>query len=179
MPEDNSELVSAFPVAVRDDATRLASALPHPDLTAHTFQVLVGEELVRIPYRIYHDVTRIDLGSFNTSQIELLDCLLTRHHDGYVREENLRKILGRNHQWVPPFVLQLVGEYVIEILAAIRDGLGNLDHELYRAFLISNPHFFKLTKQRVVSYRACYYAQIDKSKYAGFEIMNFFDRLIH
>jgi hypothetical protein len=178
MLEDNSELVFAFPVAIRDDAIRLASTLPHPDLTALTFEVLVGEELVRIPYRIYHDVTRIDLASFNISQIELLDCLLTRHYDGYVREENLRKILGRNHQWVPPFVIQLVGEYVIEILAAIRDGLGNLDPDLYRTFLISNPNFFRLTKQRVLSYRACYYAQFAKSKYAGFEIMNFFDRLV-
>jgi len=179
MPEDNSELVFAFPVAVRDDAARLASALPQPDLFAHTYQVTVGEELVRIPRRIYHDVTRIDFASFSTAQIELLDCLLTRHHDGYVREENLRKILRSNHPWVPPFVVQLVGEYVIEILAAIRDGLGNLDPDLYRAFLRSNPQFFRLTKQRVVSYRACYYPQSEKSKYPGFEVLNFFDTLIH
>lgn len=178
MPRDNSELAFAFPAAVREDAIVLASALPQQHFPVHTFPVRVGEELVRIPYRVHYDVALIDPTSFSTTQIEVLNCLLTRHDNGYVREENLREILRRNHQWVPPFVVQLVGEYVIEILATIRDAIHDLDRDLYRAFLISNPDFFRLTKQRVVSYRACYYAHLDKRNYVGFEIVNFLDSLI-
>jgi hypothetical protein len=157
---------------------RVAAALPKPDPpTSHTFPVLVSEELLRIPHRVYHDLSLIDLASLNAVRTEILDCLLTRHHNGYVREEHLKKILDKNHPWIPPFVIQLVGEYVIEVLYAIRDALRDLDHELYRAFLISNPAFFRLTKQRLVSYRACYYSGVEKSKYVGFEIVNFFDNL--
>ena len=178
MPQDNSELAFAFPAVVRYEVVRLAAALPQPDLTAHTFSVFVGEELVRIPYRVYHNVTLIDSAPLSAAQVAFLDCVLTRHHDGYVREENLRKIIRRNDPWVPPFVVQLVGEYVIEILSAIRDGLEHLEQSLYRTFLVSNPQFFRLTKQRVVSYRACYYPHVDKSKYVGFEIVKFLDTLI-
>lgn len=178
MSPDNSDLVKAFPESVREDAVLLTSALPKPRLTADTFSVFVGNELLQIPSRVYHEVGRIDSALLTGVQSELLDCLLTRHHDGHVREAHLRKILGRKHEWIPPFVVQLVGEYVIEILSAIRDGLHELDHDLYRAFLISNPAFFKLTKQRVASYRNCYYPCVRVGDYVGFEIVRFFDSLI-
>jgi hypothetical protein len=178
MTQDNSKLAFAFPVAVRGDVIRLAETLPQPSMTAYTFPAVVGDELVRIPYRVYHDVTAINPTLLNNLQLELLNCLLTGHYNGYVREENLRKILGKNHHWVPPFIVQLVGEYVIEILSAIRDGLPDLDHELYVAFLRSNPEFFNLTKQRVASYRNCYYFHVDKNKYVGCEIVRFLEGLI-
>ena len=178
MPQANSELAFAFPAYCRDEVARLAVALPQPDLTADSFSVFVDEEVVRIPRRIYQDVNLIDRASLSNVQTEFLDCLLTRHYDGYVREENLRKIVARNHRWIPPFVLQLLGEYVIEILFVIRDGLGQIDQELYRSFLLSNPQFFQLTKQRVVSYRACYYPHLNKRSYVGFEIINSLERLI-
>lgn len=178
MIHDNSELGFAFPAMVRNDVIELRSALPHPLLTAYAFPVFVSAELVQIPYRIYHDVTQIDRTRFNDKQIEFLDCLLTRHHNGFIREEHLRKILSNNHPWVPPFVVQLAGEYVIEILSAIRDSIHDLDHDLYRAFLLSNPGFLDLTKRRVESYRNCYYPHLDRNKYVGLEIVRFLDSLI-
>ena len=179
MPQDNSELLFAFPAFVRDDVMKMTAALPQPTHpTTTTFPVIVEEETVRIPYRVYHDVALINQASLSTVQTQFLDCLLTRHHDGYIREEHLKKIVGSNNVWIPPFVVQLVGEYVIEVLYAIRDALGNLDHSLYRAFLISNPAFLNLTKHRVASYRACYYPGVDKSKYVGFEIVSFLDGLM-
>jgi hypothetical protein len=56
--------------------------------------------------------------------------------------------------------------------------LDNLDPQLYRRFLTNNPHFLALTKQRVVSYWACYHRRQPKERYAGFQIVELFDRLV-
>ncbi len=127
MSDANLDLVSAFPAELRDDALKVVSALPKPPHTAHSFSVEIGEDTVMISYRIYHDPAQIDSSSLSRTQCELLGCLLTRHHSGFVRAENLTKILGTNHEWVPPFILQLVGEYVVEIICSIRDGLDRLN----------------------------------------------------
>ena len=174
---DNSELLKAFPAVLRDDALKLVSALPETLLSTCSFTVDVGKDTVSIPYRIYHDPTLIDSASFTPTQQELLACLLTRHHSGFVREEFLHKILGCNHEWVPPFVVQLAGEYVVEIIRAVRDGIHRLDPDLYRAFLTRNPAFYKTTKKRVLSYWDCYHRAERKSDYAGFQVLEFFDHL--
>ena len=175
---DNSALLKAFPAALRDDALKLIPALPETPLSAHSFSVDVGEDTVSIPYRIYHDPALIHLASLTGTQCELLACLMTRHHSGFVREEFLPKIIGCNHEWVPPFVVQLVGENVVEIIQAISDGIHRLDPDLYRAFLARNPAFYKTTKKRVLSYCDCYHRAKRKEDYAGFQVLQFFDHLI-
>jgi hypothetical protein len=177
MSDANLDLVNAFPAGLRDDAMKVVSALPNPPHWAHSFSVKVGEETVWIPYRIYHDPAQIDSASLSRTQRDLLACLLTRHHSGFTRAESLTKILGSNHQWVPPFIVQLVGECVIEIICTIRDNLDLLDAHTYREFLARNPAFYRTTKERVQSYWNCYYRGEHKADYAGFQIMEFFDRL--
>jgi hypothetical protein len=174
---NNLDLARAFPESLRDDAIKLAATLPQPSYSSRTFSVLVGSETVFIPYRIYHDPGLIDLTKPTPIQTTLLDCLLTRHHDGFVREKHLTKILNLNDQWIPPFVVQLVGEYVIEIIQTIRNDLDKLDTQVYRSFLTSNPTFHALTKQRVMSYWDCYHRWQRSDDYAGFEVLRFFDGL--
>ena len=178
MTADNSDLALAFPGSLREDALRVASILPQPSITTEPFSVRVGGEDVLIPYRIYHDLALIEPEQLTPLQAKLLDCLLTRHHSGFVRENYLKSVVCSNHQWISPFVVQLVGEYVIEILDAISKNLDNLDPQLYRRFLTSNPNFHALTKQRVVSYWECYYWRQPKEHYAGFRILEHFDRLV-
>ncbi len=43
----------------------------------------------------------------------------TRHSDGRIREECLRQIVAVDRPWVAPFVVQLLGEYVIKIVEVI------------------------------------------------------------
>jgi hypothetical protein len=174
----NPDLVNAFPVAIRDDAVLLSSVLPDSRLTSSTFSAFVAGKVMQIPYRIYHDTESIDSSRLTFSQNELLDCILTRHHNGFVREKHLRRILRSSREWIPPFVIQLAGEYVVEILCAIRDSLPDFDRNLYREFLTANPAFFTLTKQRVISYWNCYYHHIRREDYAGFQIVRFLDNLI-
>lgn len=53
--------------------------------------------------------------------------LYTRHHDGFVRQRHVQQAIGSPHAWLVPIVVKLVGEYVIEIILAIRDALSDLD----------------------------------------------------
>jgi hypothetical protein len=174
----NSDLVKAFPPMLRDDALRLIAALPDTSRNAQSFSVEIGDDTVWIPYRIYHDPTLINSVEFTPTQNELLACLLTRHHSGLVREAYLSRILSSKHEWVPPFVIQLVGEYVIEIIRTIRDGIDHLDPGLYARFLAHNPAFYLTTKERVRSYWDCYYRAEREEDYAGFQVTEFLDRLI-
>lgn len=177
MNYNNSELAKAFPTFLRDDALEVISVLPQPSLNTEAFSVCVGGEMISIPYRIYHDPALIDATNLTARQRELLDCLLTRHHNGFIRERHLACILCAPHEWIPPFVVQLVGEYVIEILQAVSRDLQHLDPHQYRSFLLANPKYFGLTKQRVISYWNCYYRWQRRADYVGFRIVDFLERL--
>ena len=174
---DNSEFVRAFPSAIHNDALRMVSVLPQASSRAEPFHICIEGKTVLIPYRIYHDPVMIDRLKLTPFQEGLLDCLLTRHHSGFVREQSLRKILSSDHDWIPAFVVQLVGEYIVEILEVIRENVHDLNPEPYRRFLINNPMFVELTRSRVESYWNCYYRSHRREDYAGFEIVRFIDQL--
>jgi hypothetical protein len=176
MSSANLNLIEAFPRAVRADALAAISVLPEVSTTSYAFSVSVGPETLTIPYRIYHDPILIQPRELTGTQALLLSCLLTRHHDGFIREQHLKKILASKEAWIPPFVVQLVGEYVVETINEIRDGLNRLDPGLYGSFLRQNPAFYKLTRQRVLSYWNCYYYDRAKTEYAGFRVLEAFER---
>ncbi|MFW9078344.1 hypothetical protein ACOI9X_03545 [Pseudomonas sp. P2757] len=58
--------------------------------------------------------------------------------------------------WVVPFVLQLTGEYVIQILETIEAHLPVLDPVLYGRFIRDNQAYFRTTQARMISYWDCY-----------------------
>jgi hypothetical protein len=90
-------------------------------------------------------------------------CLYSRHGDGMVRQRHLGQIIRAGEPWVVPFVVQLVGEYVLEILEAIRRDVpdlaapGSAQRLLYGEFVARNLSFFARTERRVVSYWSCYH----------------------
>jgi hypothetical protein len=87
-----------------------------------------------------------------------LCCLFSRHHSGFVRERMLREILqGDPPPWIYPFAIQLLGEYVIEILEVLWTRRDLLCSEQCVMFLNDNPQFVALTKKRIVSYWHCYF----------------------
>ncbi len=183
MHESNTDLARAFPTALRKDALRGLAVFPESPRRDGTFSVQVAGEVVEIPNRIYHDPelirmrTRLPWVWPNRLQKELGACLLTRHASGFVREEHLKRIICANYVWIPPFVIQLVGEYVIEILHAVQQNLTNLDKPIYMQFLKNNPQFFGRTEQRVISYWNCYYRDCKRSEYVGFRVLEFFKSL--
>ncbi len=83
-------------------------------------------------------------------QLLILDCLLTRHHDGFVRQRAASRILPADRPWVAPFVVHLIGEYVVEIVAAIAAELavGDVRLALYRGFARENQGLIALVRAR-------------------------------
>ena len=55
-----------------------------------------------------------------------------------------------------PFVLQLLGEYVVEILRLLHTNVAVLRGEDYARFAAQNPRFVERTKSRIVRYWDCY-----------------------
>lgn len=58
---------------------------------------------------------------------------------------------------VVPFTLQLLGEYVIEIIQFISQNTNQLKGQNYSRFIKSNPEFCARTSQRILSYWYCYF----------------------
>jgi len=154
----------AFPRALASDVTAAASVMPAGDVHEGEFAVWVdGEELV-LPGRIYH--AEPDPGAITklTPHGQLaLRCLYSHHHDGHVRQRNLEQVVTAPDAWVVPYVVQLIGEYVVEIIKVIAAALpqltvpGSSQRALYGRFAAGNPAFIDLTAARVASYWNAYY----------------------
>jgi hypothetical protein len=173
------ELLQSFPLALRDDVRNALSLVPE-DRYSHNwafFSLRLGAKLLSIPYRIYVDPPFLQRVRLTGTQSRLLDCLFTRHRDGFVRQRHLVRIIRSQDMWVPCFVVPLVGEYVVEILQLIQENLPYLDTPLYADFVRANPRFLELTEKRVISYWGCYYRTIPKRAYPGFLILDFLKSL--
>ena len=174
-------LLPAFPAALATDVRVVAQALLPARLHAiysnarhnapdqllapiGSFTVRVQGEHLTIPGRLYNPEPGDDVfGQLSAKQTKLLHCLYTRHHDGYVRQYHLNQIIDATDPWIVPFVVQLAGEYVLDIVITIQQQLiglnhpGTPHHQAYGQFAATNPDFLHLTSQRVASYWNCYY----------------------
>jgi hypothetical protein len=77
-----------------------------------------------------------------------------------VREKCVGELLRSNEPWIPPFVVQLLGEYVLPIIRVVEAHSEVLKRPEYIRFIIENPTFFDLLRQRIISYWNCYYRDI-------------------
>lgn len=116
-------------------------------------------------------------------------CVLSRHHNGFVRQAALSKLLPASESYVVPFVTALASEYVYEILMLIHRHIKDFDQSAYGAFFRDNPAHFALLRQRMISYWNVYYRWQDytvfdgslthswKTRYIGFDIFDAFDQM--
>ncbi|WP_460436589.1 pentapeptide repeat-containing protein [Angustibacter speluncae] len=168
-----SVLAWAFPEVAREPARRVTSWLDdrdgHQDPSGciqrlHRDLVVCGEP-VQIPSRIYSDERERRTEALAGPDRVVAACLLTRHHDGHVRQRRLRDVLTSDEPWTAPFVVALLGEYVWQITADIAlfarsdlPGRPVLAGHL-RTFLQDNPDFDELVRQRIASYQDAYHRQ--------------------
>ena len=96
-------------------------------------------------------------------QRDIIGCIYSRHHDGYLRHTWANELVKRPHRWVVPYLLQLAGEYVVEIVEDLIDGLDYLADPTSDAsqdvgrVIAENPAYVQLTAARAASYWDCYY----------------------
>ena len=165
---ERRDLISAVPKALRPDARRVVRRL-RPFYSewsgnevppkGNTPVFLEGERL-QLPKRIYYEPTQPQGLFMSRDGISLAwDCIFSTHHDGYVREAAIARAIASNSSAVIPFVVQQLGEYVIEIHRTIESALANsaVTDEAFARFAADNQGFMRLTLARAASYRQCYF----------------------
>lgn len=170
---DEPTFLPAFPHSVRADAEVTMRTLSQPlhatpnTLIQDTNQqpasfypaIYVHGERLQVPYRHYYKWPSEErTKALNVRQQLILACWMSRNHDGRVRQRALSQILPSDAAWTIPFVIQLCGEYVIEIgfdilnfVTASLPMRPTLLNE-YAQFVRANPEFMSITRQRTVSY---------------------------
>jgi hypothetical protein len=176
--ETASRLRVAFPTHLRADVDLVVRRLPSPTYRPSTDdigEVQVQGERVKIPYRIYiPEVGAVDGDELSSTQRLVLACIYTRHHDGHVREKALRQLLPPGEVFVAPFIVQLVGEYVVEIVKMIFDHVDRLKTPEFRRFVEENQPLLARTRQRATSYWDCYYRGqwLRRGDYPGLRVLD-------
>lgn len=143
----------AFPAAQSLRAADIARLIPAYPYRLWGYDVFLSGELLEIPVRLYFP-PHLLAGPDNDT---LMLCLGTRHHDGYLRQKCVTQLLERGDEFAVPYIVQLLGEYVVEIAHAINDALSSIDIAPYQCFLAENPGYLATTQRRVISYWSCYY----------------------
>ena len=65
--------------------------------------------------------------------------------DGFFRGACVRKLVEIDSPVVVPFVIKLLGEYVIQIIDVITVALPRFNKETYGQFVRANPQFLAIT----------------------------------
>lgn len=82
--------------------------------------LVVAGEAVVIPSRIYSPARSPHLASaLSPAELAVTAAIYSRHADGRVRQRALGTLLDFDEPWTAPFIVQLLGEYVIQICADI------------------------------------------------------------
>lgn len=176
---DGPMLAEAFPLQHRPaailaglDVSRRLSARQWTE----RFPVQVDDQIVLIPARLHfasHALVlpkRFEAGRFACA-------LQTRSGDGFERQRAARDLLTGAEPWAAPFIVSLIGEYIVEILEDMFASMTpDLEHAL-ATFIVSNRDFWETTKRRVVSYWNVYYryggrGSYLRNEYVGFKLIN-------
>lgn len=185
-PADNArrDEASAFPASlgpfVHEAAAAGARGESHPP--GGSFSINLDHETLSIPYRVYYDAAtlRREIRRSQGVRKMILACLGTRHHDGYLRHECLAEILKSDEAWVNPFILQLAGEYVVEIARDVAAGVIRRDVEKLASYAKENSAYLATLQRRVTSYWSCYHraAYPDRHAYPGTKVVAYLRQIV-
>jgi hypothetical protein len=159
-----------YKVKLSDGQVRQIDNLIHP---SELYLTLEQEKLI-IPYRLYFNEPDSESEKALTDkQKAILNCIFLRHHNGFLREQRLKQLIETKEYWVIPFTIQLLGEYVYEILEVLDKHINEQNLNLYVKFIQENPKYWQQTESRMISYWNEYYRSRfpDLKKYIGLEIV--------
>lgn len=189
--EYQERLRKSFPKELHSDVNEVLKILPFEnnnvklcDGSFHRVDNLIHEteldieldnETLTIPYRLYFNEPSPELEkTLTNTQQDILNCIYLRHHNGYLREKRLNLISDNSEKWTIPFIIQLIGEYVYELLPIVDKRINKYTLNNYTEFRDENPKYWQQTESRMISYWNEYYRyEFPKLKeYLGFEIIN-------
>jgi len=174
-------ITNSFPKDLKSDVLEMFKIIPLETkykfglISLDSYEIIVESEKLKIPVRIYFNEPKEQNEKQLTDiQKDILNCLYTRHDNGYVREKRLKKLSEKPEKWKTPFLVQLLGEYIYELLPIIDKKVNNDTLEFYREFKTENPKYWQQTESRIASYWNEYYRyKFPKLKdYLGIEIIN-------
>lgn len=151
---------TAFPKELSVDVDSVLNNIPLstiPPTLNDIGPVSINGETLHIPSRIYwQQPDQAVIDKLTGVQVLILTCLYSRSSDGFVRERFIESIVRNPEIWVIPYIIQLLGEYVIELIYFIEQNLDCLNKKQFSIFKKENPDFIRLTKERITSYRNVY-----------------------
>lgn len=172
--------LAAFPKRYEQDVRIVKACLPFAwtRLAPGSIEVKIEHEQIHIPARLYvSEVASNRIEQLTSTQQTILYCLYTRHHDGYIREHYLQKLLKTHQQdvWVLVYIIELASEYVRDILEIIVSAIDHWDPSVKRQFVRDHPAYLKRIEDRMISYWNAYYRSISERRseadYPGFKIV--------
>ena len=120
---------------------------------------------IKIPYRIgINEVENKLIDNLNHTQKLILYCIYTRHHNGFIRQKYIEKLINENNYFITPFIIQMIGEYVSEIMIIIDKYLEN-NIENYIKFKYENKKYWKYLRGSMASYWDTY----QRNKYPKYD----------
>jgi hypothetical protein len=165
LPEADAGIIaSCFPQSLWADVRRVTTIMPayrHSPLVVNQnpagrlvpVKVTIEGEAVNVLNRTYSGEPAGELvASLSTRQRLIYDCVYARHWDGFVRERHVEGLLAGAEPWIPTFVLELLGEYVIEIAQMIDKAADVIPRDAYQRYAVGNPAYLKRICKKIVSY---------------------------
>ena len=180
-------LADAFPARCRSPALRGGTDVMrrlHPAYRTPHFTVHVDGQVVSIPARLYFASEQTNLPEDDEAWL-FARTLQTRSCDGFERQRAVRDLLAHLQPWGAPFVADLIGQYVIEILDEILAAMTPDMARMIAVFAAENPAYWAEIKQRAVSYWNAYYRHPSsenrgrayrRAQYVGFLLIDRIER---
>lgn len=156
---DGPVLAEAFPseyqsvaMSAGDAAARLLTRRQWTE----RFPVQVGARRVLIPARLHFTSDRLSMTESDEAW-PFARALQTRSNDGFERQRAAGDLLADLRPWGAPFVVALIGEYVVEILDDIAVAMTPELARTLGAFIVGNEAYWNTIKRRITSYWNVYY----------------------
>ena len=82
---------------------------------------------------------------------------MTRHHDGHQREYWVKVLCANPSPWTAPYLAALLGDYVIQVLEAVRESLTDEWKPIMASYASENQISLRALNHRILNYWTIYY----------------------
>ena len=170
---DVNIVLKIIPMNSNDIYTNDGLTIKMNNLISDDYQCFnINSEILKIYSRIYFNEPNIEYElELNELQKSILNCIYLKHCDGYIRHRRLTQLANTNNYFQIPFIFQLLGEYVIELLEEVDKHIIEKNKNEYCHFILENKKYWEKTKSRVISYWNAYYRNNQLKEYIGMQIV--------